>query len=210
MTDTSTPEPLDAGIFSRWLEGFLASLPDGENDVPCGDCIGCCCSSYFIHVTPEDKAARAAIPKKLLFKAPGLPRGNHLMGHDEKGYCPMLHEGACTIYEARPGTCRRYDCRIFAAAGIAAGGEEARVINERVQRWSFALPTPSDRALLSAVRKAAAFLEEHPDAFPGGRVPTQPSQRALVAVKAHGIFLEGAEVGRSPQEIARDMMTKSA
>jgi Fe-S-cluster containining protein len=209
MTDTSTPEPLAAGVFSQWLEGFLASLPDGENDVPCGDCIGCCSSSYFIHVTPEDKAARAAIPKKLLFKAPGLPRGNHLLGHDEKGHCPMLHAGTCTIYAVRPGTCRRYDCRIFAAAGIAAGDEEARVINERVRRWSFEFPTPRDRDLLEAVRKAAAFLQEHAEAFPGGRVPTQPSQLALAAVRAHEVFLR-AEDGRSPQEIAREVMEKSA
>jgi Fe-S-cluster containining protein len=86
-------------------------------DVPCGGCVACCTSSQFVLVEPGDIAARAAIPAELLVPAPGL--ADHLlMGHDERGRCPMLVDGACSIYEARPRTCRTYDCRVFTASGV--------------------------------------------------------------------------------------------
>jgi len=51
----------------------------------------------------------------------------------------------CRIYTQRPLTCRKYDCRIFVAAGIAAGGAEKVLINQRVLRWKFSYSTQHDR-----------------------------------------------------------------
>jgi len=196
-------ESVPAGIFSAWLEGFLKALDgDGANDVPCGDCVGCCSSSYFIHIGKDDHAARAAIPADRRFAAPGLPKGHELMGYDARGLCPMLKRSRCTVYDSRPGTCRQYDCRIFAACGIDAGGDDKRTINERVRSWVFEHPTRRDRDLHQAVRDAAAFLREKRDAFPGGRVPDNPSQIALIAVRSHALFLEGAAEGQDPSVIA--------
>ena len=61
----------------------------------------------------------ALIPPELLFPVPGLPSGHVLMGYAERGGCPMLIEGKCSIYAARPRIFRTYECRVFPAAGIA-------------------------------------------------------------------------------------------
>ncbi|MFA6001077.1 MAG: hypothetical protein WC828_03075 [Thermoleophilia bacterium] len=45
---------------------------------------------------------------------------------DCDGCCPMLIDGGCSIYEHRPLTCRIYDSRVFAAAGIVAGGDDRK------------------------------------------------------------------------------------
>lgn len=192
---------LPAGDFSAWLREIRASLRGaGEMDVACGDCIGCCSSSMFIHVKPDEKKALGLIPKALLAPAPGRPKGHMLMGYDEHGHCPMLAAGKCTIYAERPQTCRSYDCRVFAAAGISAGGKEKTVINERVRRWSFTYPTARDREQHAAVRAAAAFVREHASSFPGGRAPQEPVQVAVVALKAYEVFLD--DVKRSCVETA--------
>lgn len=206
----TAPEPVPAGVFSRWLDTFLKALEgDGNHDVPCGDCIGCCSSSYFIHIGKDDHAARQAIPADRRFAAPGMPKGHELMGYDARGLCPMLENSRCTIYAARPGTCRQYDCRIFAAAGMEAGGAEKRIINNRVRAWTFEYPTEHDRALHQAVREAATFLRERRDAFPGGRVPDNPSQIALIALRAHAVFLDGAARGLDPAEVAERIVAAS-
>lgn len=194
------PEHFPAGDFSAWLRQFRASLTgDGGVDVACGDCVGCCSSSQFIHLMPHDRGALEQVPPQLLFKAPGLPEGHSLMGYEAHGICPMLEGGKCTIYQSRPQTCRNYDCRLFAAAGIVAGGDEKAAINARVKRWRFAYPTPRDREEHRAVTAAARFIREHADSFPGGRVPDNPSQLAIVAVKSYEVFLPAdrvAETGR--------------
>ena len=101
----------------------------------------------------------------------------------------MLDDGGrCTIYEHRPLTCRTYDCRVFAAAGIDADREE---ITRRARRWRFACPAPRDRDELAAVRAAARFVRDNAAAFPGGEVPDDPAQLAVLAVKVAGVFLPG-------------------
>src|SRR5690349_17026309 len=112
-----------AGPFGAWLAAARASLR-GEGpgiDVPCGDCRGCCTSSMFVHIRPGETGTLAVIPKRLLVRAPGQPRGQLLLGFGEDGCCPLLQDRECSIYEQRPRTCRDFDCRIFAAAGIEAG-----------------------------------------------------------------------------------------
>ena len=183
-------EPIPAGDFSSWLRQDRDSLlGKGGMEVACGECVGCCISSYFIHIRPEEKAAISRIPANVLFAAPGQPKGHLLMGYDSAGLCPMLKAKNCVIYEHRPQTCRDYDCRIFAAAGIAAGDNEKAVINERVERWLFSYPTKLDCDEHQAVKTAATFIHEHACHFPGGRVPDNPSQLAVLAIKSYEVFI---------------------
>ena len=117
--DLSGEADLPAGCFSSWLRCTrLGLIKENEAFVQCGECNACCASSYFIHIRPDETQTLTAIPKALLFPAPGLPKGNVLMGYNEHGCCPMLTGGKCSIYEHRSQTCRSYDCRIFTAAGI--------------------------------------------------------------------------------------------
>ena len=196
-------ESVPAGVFSEWLARFEASLRGTVgNDVPCGDCIGCCSSSYFVHVAPDDVDALRAIPADLRFEAPGMSPGHTLLGYDGKGFCPMMKARSCTIYEDRPGTCRTFDCRVFAAAGIPAGGPEKDGVNRRVRRWRFEYPSPRDRASHQAVRDAARFISTRADAFPGGRAPDNPSHIAILAIRCRNLFLDGADAGRPATETA--------
>jgi hypothetical protein len=188
-TDTR-PDDLPAGTFSAWLEQMRAALRhEADADVACGECCACCATSHFVHVGPDETDALAHIPRELLFPAPGLPPGHLVMGYEQRGRCPMLdEEGRCTIYAHRPLTCRTYDCRVFAAAGIDADREE---ITRRARRWSFACPAPRDRDELAAMRAAVSFVRDNAAAFPGGRVPDDPGQLAVLAVKVAGVFLPG-------------------
>src|SRR3954468_21156823 len=135
MTD---PTPLAAGNFVAWLAEVQAAIAgDAAADVPCGDCTACCTSSQFVHIGPEEADTLTHIPAELLFPAPRMPRGHVLMGYDERGHCPMLIDGKCSIYEHRPRTCRTYDCRVFAASGIEPDDDDKVLIRERVRRWQF-------------------------------------------------------------------------
>lgn len=199
---------LPAGCFSFWLRHTRASLiKESGTEVSCGDCTACCTSSYFIHIRPEETGTISRINKKLLFPAPGLPKGNVLLGYFDNGSCPMLINGKCSIYEHRPLTCRSYDCRIFTAAGIVAGGGDKDLVNQRARRWKFSYPTRYDRAQHEAVIAAAKFMRERFGCFPGGAVPDNPSQLAVMAIKSYKVFLRDREsiIGSVPpdNEIAR-------
>ena len=189
MQASPTNERIAAGDFATWLIEIRASLRgDSGTHVPCGDCVGCCVSSYFIPIRPQDALARSRIPKDLLVSAPGQASGHQMMGYRADGTCPMLVAGQCTIYEARPQTCRDYDCRIFAAAGIAAGDADKAVINQRVAKWQFSYASDGDRATHSAIRQAATFIRQNAEHFPGGRAPTAPTGIAVLAIKAYAVF----------------------
>src|ERR1039458_8074282 len=138
-TDLNGSVGVPAGDFSQWLHVTEASLRSGNGgaDVPCGTCKGCCRSSMFIHIKPEETHTIKRIPRALLFPAPGLPKGHVLMGYDDKGQCPMFVDNQCSIYEDRPQTCRDYDCRIFAATGIAVDQTVQPEIAKRVESWEF-------------------------------------------------------------------------
>lgn len=135
--------------------------------------------------------------------------GQRMMGYRENGHCPMLSEGKCTIYAHRPQTCRDYDCRVFAAAGIDAGGPDKSVINERVRSWEFSYPSEDDRRAHEAVKSAATFIQKNRESFPGGRAPTAPTGIAVLALKAYPVFLE-ANAERQPDvEIASAIVEAS-
>jgi uncharacterized protein len=120
----------------------------------------------------------------------------------------MLSAGKCSIYAQRPQTCRDYDCRVFAAAGIAAGGEDRSVINRRVREWQFTYSTQEDQAAHAAVRSAAAFIQEKRDRFPG-RVPTAPTGIAVLAIKVYTIFLDRDIQTKSDEDVARAIVETS-
>ncbi|MGZ4754824.1 MAG: YkgJ family cysteine cluster protein, partial [Acidimicrobiia bacterium] len=115
----------------------------------------------------------ARIPAALLFPAPQMPKGNVLLGYDEHGHCPMLVDDECSIYEARPRTCRTYDCRVFPATGVEVDDEAQLAIARRARRWQFDFPADIDRVEHDAVRAAARFVGEHENA----------TQHAVLAIR---------------------------
>lgn len=185
--------PIDAGPFGVWLSAFADALAgEADADVACGACTGCCTSSQFIAIGPDETETLRHIPRALQFPAPGRPKGHVLLGYDERGHCPMLVDGACTIYEHRPRTCRTYDCRVFPAAGLEPDEVTKAAITARVQRWRFAHRAVDDQALHDAVRAAAAFIRDHVRDWPTGTLPATATHQAVLAVQLHELFLGSA------------------
>lgn len=167
----------DAGPFSPWLRAMRAALRgDQDAAVPCGSCTACCTSSQFVTIGPDETDTLAHIPRPLLFPAPRMPRGFLVLGYDERGWCPMLDDGRCSIYEHRPNACRQYDCRVFAAAGVRP---DKPAVAERIVQWRFRHPTARDGAEHDAVRAAAANGDNDAD----------PTRRAITAVENYESFL---------------------
>lgn len=182
--------PLPAGNFSVWLSGMQRALAgDPSSDVPCDGCTGCCRSSQFVHIGPDEVDTLRHIPPELVFPAPRMPAGNVLLGYDQNGNCPMLVDDRCSIYDHRPQTCRTYDCRIFPAAGLSLDDEGKLPIGRRARRWKFDLPEEADRIRHAAVRAAATYLQEHADVLPDGLAPGNTTQHAVLAVRLHDAFL---------------------
>jgi Fe-S-cluster containining protein len=171
---------LDAGEFATWLGAIRAGR---DVEVPCHGCTACCTSGQFVNIGPDETDALAHIPLALLAPAPRRPAGHMVLGYDERGHCPMLLEGSCSIYEHRPRACRTYDCRVFAAAGIEVEAAQP-AIGRRVRRWRFEYPTAADRDQQQAARAAGAFLERHPDL-----APVNATQRAVLALEVQHLFV---------------------
>ncbi len=184
---------IPAGEFGEWLQAAQPAVSNNlESDVPCGDCNACCRASYFIHVTPQDVDAIAAIPAELLFPAPGAPAGYQLMGFNEHGQCPMLVDGQCSIYADRPSACRTYDCRVFAAADIEAGGAEKAEVNERVLRWQFTYADTQSQLAHAAVSKLAQLVQDCAEVFIAADAKVDPeaaSPIARFAIEQHAQLL---------------------
>lgn len=188
MTTTTTTIP--AGDFGRWLQQIRAALQgnDGSN-VPCGDCVGCCTSSWFVPIRPNEARTLAVIPVAMLRRSRGRTSDNWLLGYSPDGHCSLFRDNGCSIYADRPQTCRDFDCRVFAATGLAAGGDSKLAINRRVQSWEFTFSCSADIEAASAVRKAAAFIREQSTAFPAGFAPSAPTGIAALAIKVYPLFL---------------------
>ena len=186
-SDQPTDGPLPAGPFGAWLDGLQRALAGGSGTaVPCGSCTACCTSGQFVHIAPDETDTLAHIPVELLFDAPFLPAGHLVLGYDQRGHCPMLRDGACSIYAHRPRTCRTYDCRVFPASGLS--DPDKPQIAARARRWEFAVAGPDDERRRTAVLAAGAFLEQHPEVFPDGAPPPNHTQLAVVAVALHELF----------------------
>ena len=168
---------LPAGDFAAWLAAMQAALRgEADAEVPCGDCTACCTSSQFVPIGPDETDTLAHIPKELLFPAPRLSKGHVVLPYDERGHCPMLVDGRCSIYEHRPRTCRAYDCRIFAATGLEVDAEaDSKVeIAARSRRWRFTYPADEDRRRQTAVRAAVRSVRA-----------TSVTELAVRAVETH-------------------------
>ncbi|HYI46672.1 MAG TPA: YkgJ family cysteine cluster protein [Actinomycetota bacterium] len=182
---TGKPD-LAAGDFSTWvLEAQSTIRGEGMAEVPCGTCTACCTSSQFVHIAPDETDTLAHIPAELLFPAPRLPEGHSVLGFDERGHCPMLVEGKCSIYEHRPRTCRTYDCRVFTATGVEPDRSD---IARQTRRWHFSYRTEADRTRLRALRAAASSLADPREVPPGETAPANATQRAVRAIEIHEIF----------------------
>jgi len=142
----------------------------------------------FIHIKPEETQTIQRIPRPLLFPAPGLPKGHVLMGYNDKGHCPMLVDNECCIYEYRPQTCRDYDCRVFAATGVAVDQQTQAEIADRVKAWVFHYESEESREEHMILKEAAAFLQKNRDLFPQGSLPSYPVQLAALAVRIYRLF----------------------
>jgi len=181
---------IDAGDFGAWLTQARAVLQGSAGaKVPCGDCTGCCTSSYSIEVRPHDAAALERIPATALFRSLASAAGNWTMRPNADGTCPMLSCDQCSIYAQRPQTCLDYDCRVFAAAGIEAGGTDKEVINRRVREWRFQFATDEDRRAHEAIKAAAAFIRATRAHFPPGTAPANPLGVAALALRVYAVFL---------------------
>ena len=204
-TTPSANAIIAAGPFGAWLAQMRAALRgSGGTDVPCGDCVGCCVSAYHIPIRAADSAARRLIPERYLAQAGQTTVLRYL----PDGTCPMFGAGKCSIYAHRPQTCRDYDCRIFAAAGIDAGSADKHVINARVRAWRFTYETPQDEQSRRAVQAAATFIKDHAESFAGG-APTAPTGIAVLAIKAYQVFLEPDTKDREPSELAKAIVVAS-
>jgi hypothetical protein len=191
---------LDAGDFSAWIQQVQEAIGGQHgSDVPCDGCTACCTASQFVPIEPDEAETLAHIPAELLFPAPRRPRSHLLLGYDERGHCPMLVDGGCSIYEHRPRACRTYDCRVLPAARVAIDGEPGKAaIAQRVGRWRFSYPTQAARDQHEAVGTAAAFLRQHAGELPEGAVPATATGLAVLAIELHGAFLDrDTESGRT-------------
>lgn len=177
-----------AGDFSSWLRHMQSALRGERSaDVPCGGCTACCTSSQFVTVAPDEAATLSRIPAGLLFPAPRLPRGHVLLGYDERGHCPMLVEGRCSIYEHRPRACRMYDCRVFAAADVAVDDAHG-LIDQRVSRWRFTYASAAGREEHEAVRAASRYVRDRQALIADDVVPANATQLAVLAIGIHQAF----------------------
>jgi Fe-S-cluster containining protein len=184
---------LPAGDFGAWLAGTRAAARGAADAVvPCDGCTACCTSSQFVHIGPDEVDTLAHVPPELLVPAPGRPPGHVVLGYDDRGHCPMLRDGRCSIYDHRPRTCRTYDCRVFAATGIHDDEGTKVEITRRVRRWRFDVTGVDDATRLAAVRAAAVYLDSHA-ADLGDAVPAPAASRAALALALHARFL-----GRGP------------
>ena len=184
--DDETPSgdgPLSAGPFSAWHAGIgRAVRGEADADVPCDGCTACCRSSQFVGIAPDETDTLAHIPPELLFPAPRMPAGHLVLGYDERGWCPMLTERGCSIYEHRPRACRTYDCRIFAATGIEPDDDDGPVA-ARARRWRFEHPSDGDRAEHAALRAAAGRLREQlPLGTPALRIAVRAAAASVAPV----------------------------
>jgi Fe-S-cluster containining protein len=182
-----------AAPFGAWLHATIATLrEDVPADVPCGSCNACCRTFHQIHLRPGEKRAYRRLPREYLSPARGLPPGYLLLGFTERGACPVLVGGRCTIYEDRPLVCRTYDCRLYAATGVEPDRTE---IAAQVRRWRFVYPAVEDQELQAAVVAAVRFIREVRACLPSDAARAQPIRVATLAVAAYEKFLPGATAG---------------
>lgn len=197
----SAPDSLDAGEFGAWLAEMRAALRDDrDTEVACGTCVGCCTSALYIVLRPGDARMLPLVPAEYVVESPKLPPGHRAMGFDARGHCPMLRGGRCTVYALRPQTCRTFDCRVFAAAGIDAGGPDKAPITAQARRWTFTYASDEAQRAHVAIRAAAQFLRNDATSFPPGAAPSRHADVAIAALLTYELFLDGVPESRAARE----------
>jgi hypothetical protein len=72
------------------------------------------------------------------------------------GSCIHLIDGKCTIYAKRPYSCRIFDCRMYAMAGVNVG--DSPLLLEAIASWTIKFKTPKDREVLGVMRATTARM----------------------------------------------------
>ena len=73
------------------------------------------------------------------------------------GACIHLGDNGCSIYEHRPQSCRRYDCRIWSLFGMTDGVDGDR----HTPAWVWRPRTRWGRVYLTAYRTAGMLAAAH-------------------------------------------------
>ena len=108
---------------------FLAAWGRGDaGPVPCGACTACC---HYPGIVVDEKCDRKHLAHLLTERSPD---GELVLQRRPDGACVHLGERSCTFYEQRPAVCRTFDCRVFAAMGLA----ERCGPNHETPGWEFA------------------------------------------------------------------------
>jgi hypothetical protein len=96
-----------------YLEQRWRAFVEGEGNVPCGECRGCCRSGYSIGLSEKE----AAELEHTDIQVGGVT--HHVILALPDGRCPNLTEDlVCAVYEKRPMSCRQYDCRDMALSAV--------------------------------------------------------------------------------------------
>lgn len=207
MTDAPV-ETIDAGEFGAWLLAMTLTLQGhGDNAVPCGDCTGCCSAAWPVALREEDRDLLPLVPAAYLLTVDNAPPGVRYMGYRSDGTCPMLVEQRCTVYARRPQTCRDFDCRLFAAAGMPSAGAGKAMIDRRIRAWRFRYATPAAKAHHEAIMRTAQFITAQRGTAAGQLFPSSPIAIAGIAFKAHTVFLDPNEAPRSTETLTDAILT---
>ncbi len=183
----------DAGDFGPWLKSKLDPSTLANAVVACGDCSACCSTFDAIPIGRDEPATLAAIPVEFLQRVENQATGTTLLLTSETHVCPMLRDGACSIYDVRPRACRIFDCRTMAAADLVDKEGRHAAMGERVDKWVFSYETDDDRARQLAVLDAVEFIYRHPTAFRSRGFSYEPSWTATQAIRIHELFLPERE-----------------
>jgi hypothetical protein len=115
-------------------EAFLAAWWRGDaGPVPCGGCTACC---YYEGIPVDAKRDRQRLPHLLTERNADREL---VLQRRADGACIHLGERGCTVYEHRPGVCRSFDCRAFAAMGIVERCGPGR----KTPDWEFSGKSPT-------------------------------------------------------------------
>lgn len=207
MLDAKRKGTLQAGAFARWVEQYVRSQlqPEAAGETPCGECNACCKGSYYVAIAADERETIARIPRVHLTLSTQTHEPQWALDQSCTGSCPMLVDESCSIYAHRPQTCRRYDCRVFAAVSVSAG-QERPAVNSQVWRWRFDYPSEDDQALQTAVLAAAAFLQRRNDLIDADLADSGALARAAVSV--YEIFLDPNIMQVEDEQLAAAMNHK--
>jgi Putative zinc- or iron-chelating domain len=113
---------------NRSAQDFVEAWWRGDaGPVPCGDCAACC---HYGGIPVDPKRDKRRLPHLL---TEHNRDGELVLQQGADGACIHLGEHGCTVYEHRPGVCRTFDCRVFAAMGIV----EHCGPNHQTPDWEF-------------------------------------------------------------------------